>query len=158
MFICLYDSWLCLAKRPGGFSSHFRTSVSILRFLHFSIFHLSSHAQFTCSYQSLGMRHYYESTGLHSKHVGVGLLQLWCQSDITVQICKLAELAKQKQNQETNKTGTLSHGVSEVTILHNSKLHSMASLDLLILQKLEIQQNWNFTTWHLCTVKRFWLL
>ena len=29
----------------------FRTSV-----LHFSIFHLSSHAQFTCSYQSLGMK------------------------------------------------------------------------------------------------------
>ena len=51
---------------------------------------------------------------------GVGLLQLWCQSwHHTVQICKLAELAKQKQNQEINKTGTLSHGVSEVTILHN---------------------------------------
>ena len=53
-------------------------------------------------------------------------------------------------NQEINKSETLSHGISEVTILQNSKLsklevHHMASLDLLILQKLEIQQNWNFT-------------
>ena len=45
-----------IAKGPGGFSSHFHTSISVLRFLQFSIFRLSSHAQFTCSYQSLGMR------------------------------------------------------------------------------------------------------
>ena len=96
----------------------FRTSVSVLQFLHFSIFHLSSHAQFTCSW------------GCYSYDV---------RADITVQICKLAESAKKKQNQEINKPGTLSHGVSEVTILHNSKLelHHMTALDLLILQKLE---------------------
>ena len=54
--------------------------------------------------------------------------------------------------QEINKTGTLPRGITEVAISKNStklELHHIASLGLLILQKLEIQQNWNFTTWHL---------
>ena len=51
-------------------------------------------------------------------------------------------------NQEINKTETLSHGISKVTILQNWKLskvelHPVASLDLLILQNWNIQQNWN---------------
>ena len=63
-----------------------------------------------------------------------------------------------KKTRNSTQLKTPPHGISgfadstkknKLEIQHNSKLHHMASLDLLILQKLEIQQNWNFTTWHL---------
>ena len=60
--------------------------------------------------------HLYECTGLHSKHVeGWAVTATYdVRADITV---NLQNQQNRKQNQEINKTGTLSHGVSEVTIL-----------------------------------------
>ena len=65
------------------------------------------------------------------------------RADITVQICKLAELAKHKQNQEINKTGTLSHGVSEVTIA--SKIPEKRINNLKSLQFSEVRNSTKHT-------------
>ena len=90
-------------------------------------------------------------------------------SQLQAKFCKHAEPVKQKKiavcncsfcESGINKSETLSHGISKVTILQNCKLsklelHHMAPPGLLILQKhrnstkleilqkLEIQQNWN---------------
>ena len=114
--------------------------------------------------------------------LGVGSLHPWCQrwhhscrqNFANMQnLQNILSVIALSVNQEINKTETLSHGVSKVTILQNCKLsklelHPMASLDLLILQNWNIQQNWNsphgisgftdsakfnknwnFTIWHL---------
>ena len=87
---------------------------------------MSSHAQFTCSY----IPKFGHETTTNVLDCTVNMLGWGCYShdvraDITVQIYKLAELAKQKQNQEINKIGTLSHGVPEVTILHKAMTYNI---------------------------------
>ena len=82
---------------------------------------------------------------VYVEHTGGGVVTAVI-SEMTSQFqgefCKLAEISTTEKllsaivlsvNQEINKTGTLPHGITEVAISAN----------------LEIQQNWNFTTWHL---------
>ena len=75
-------------------------------------------------------------------------------SQLQAKFCKHAKPAKEKKllsvialsvKQEINKSETLSHGISEVAkvLFIKTGIHHMASLDLLILHKPEIQQNWN---------------
>ena len=99
-------------------------------------------------------------------HAGGGIITAM-MSEVTSQLqakfCKHAELAKQKKmlsvialsvNQEINKTETLSHGISKVTIVQKWKFNKTGTSPHGISRFADSAKAGNstkleFTTWHL---------
>ena len=88
--------------------------------LHFSVFHLFSDAQFTCSYRSLGI---YESTGLHSKHVeGEGVTAMMSEVTSQYRFVTLQNQQNRKRESGNQQNWNLITWCIWSTILQNCKL------------------------------------
>ena len=136
-------------------SSHFHTSIFILPFSYTSVSILQ---HFPLSWAWDLFHTIWSVWNVEHACWGWGDYSCDVRGDITVagrilQTCrtckteiKLLSVIALSVNQEINKINLKPYHMA-----YNIKtgIHHKATLGLLILLKLEIQQNWNFTTWHL---------